>query len=84
MGVSSPVRTRTPTYYLDFEVEPGASHSQLIPEGWTTFAYTLDGESTFEGGTRWPLNLTLYFTKNGKFALKARLVFLEKLTAGQD
>lgn len=50
MDVASPVRTRTPTYYLDFELEPGASHSQLIPEGWTTFAYTLDGETTFEGG----------------------------------
>ena len=51
MDVASPVRTRTPTYYLDFELEPGASHSQLIPEGWTTFAYTLDGETTFEGGS---------------------------------
>ena len=51
MGVASPVRTRTPTYYLDFELRPGASHSQPIPTGWNTFAYTLDGETTFEGGT---------------------------------
>ena len=51
MGGSSPVRTRTPTYYLDFELEPGASHSQRIPKGWTTFAYTLDGKTVFEGGT---------------------------------
>ena len=51
MGVSSPVRTRTPTYYLDFELEPGTSHSQRIPKGWTTFAYTLDGKTVFEGGT---------------------------------
>ena len=51
MGVSSPVRTRTPTYYLDFELGPGTSHSQRIPKGWTTFAYTLDGKTVFEGGT---------------------------------
>ena len=51
MGVASPVRTRTPTYYLDFELRPGASHSQPIPTGWNSFAYTLDGETTFEGGT---------------------------------
>lgn len=51
MGVSSPVRTRTPTYYLDFELEPGTSHSQRIPKGWTTFAYTLDGKTVFEGGS---------------------------------
>ena len=33
---------------------------------------------------RWPLNLTLYDTKYGKFELMARLVFLRKLMVGQD
>jgi len=41
LGVSSPVRTITPTYYLDFRVKPGAEHIQEIPEGWTVFVYTL-------------------------------------------
>ncbi len=47
MGLESKVRTRTPTYYLDFNIKPGASFSQPIPKGWTTFAYTLDGTVKF-------------------------------------
>ena len=44
METKSPVRTRTPTYYLDFEVKPNASFAQPVPSGWTTFIYTLEGE----------------------------------------
>lgn len=40
MTIKSPVRTRTPTYYLDFEMAPNSSHVQNIPVGWTTFIYT--------------------------------------------
>jgi redox-sensitive bicupin YhaK (pirin superfamily) len=44
MGIKSPVRTRTPTYFLDFRVAPDAKRFvQDIPDGWTTFAYTLEG-----------------------------------------
>ena len=44
LGKKSQVRTRTPSYYLDIELQPGAEISQPVPEGWTTFIYTLDGE----------------------------------------
>jgi redox-sensitive bicupin YhaK (pirin superfamily) len=47
MGVKSPVRTRTPTYYLDFEMSPGSSFEQDVPEAWTTFVYTLEGKVKF-------------------------------------
>ncbi len=47
MGVKSEIRTLTPTYYLDFTVDPGAEFSQPITEGWTTFAYTLEGNLKF-------------------------------------
>ena len=47
MGVKSEIRTLTPTYYLDFSVDPGAQFSQPIHEGWTTFAYTLTGNLKF-------------------------------------
>lgn len=43
----SPVRTRTPTSYLDFLLSPGATHRQDIPAAWTAFAYTLEGEVEF-------------------------------------
>jgi len=44
MGIKSPVRTLTPTYYLDFTLKPGTSYCQAVPQGWTTFLYTLEGE----------------------------------------
>lgn len=47
MGIKSPVYTRTPTMYLDFQLEPGAVLHQAIPEGWNAFAYILEGESSF-------------------------------------
>ena len=37
------MRTRTPTLYLDFRLEPGARHTQAVEEGWTAFLYTLGG-----------------------------------------
>ena len=50
MGIKSPVRTRTPTYYLDFHLEPNSKRfAQEIPEDWTTFAYTLKGKIKFLG-----------------------------------
>lgn len=44
-GVKSPVYTRTPTYYLDFKMEPGSTLRQKIPEGWTAFIYVLSGSA---------------------------------------
>ncbi|XP_045595984.1 pirin [Procambarus clarkii] len=43
MGVESPVRTRTPVYYLDFQQEPGAKFTQEVPRDWNAFIYVLTG-----------------------------------------
>ena len=45
--MKSPVRTRTPTYYLAFKVGPGGKHEQPVPKGWTTFVYTIEGVTKF-------------------------------------
>eukprot|EP00897_Mesotaenium_endlicherianum_P002402 jgi/Mesen1/218/ME1140751C07679 len=47
LGVSSPVRTLTPAYYLDVFMQPGSVLHQHIPEGWNSFAYVLEGEASF-------------------------------------
>ena len=48
MGISSPVMTRTPTYYLHFWLDPGAGpFPQHIPKNWTVFAYILNGTVNF-------------------------------------
>lgn len=46
-GVKSPVYTRTPTMYLDFTVQPGATVVQSVPHGWNAFVYILEGTSVF-------------------------------------
>lgn len=43
MGVSARVMTKTPTFYLDFSLAQGASHSQPLPPDWNAFLYTLSG-----------------------------------------
>jgi len=51
-GVKSEVRTRTPTYYLDFELAENSEETvQEVPEGWTTFVYVLEGKVDFSGKT---------------------------------
>lgn len=62
MGISSPVKTRSPTMYLDFKIEPNKVLSpfnlrylvnltqefiQEIPDGWNAFVYTLQGKALF-------------------------------------
>ncbi|KAH6768348.1 RmlC-like cupins superfamily protein [Perilla frutescens var. frutescens] len=47
MGVHSPVYTRTPTMYLDFNIKPNSEHHQMIPESWNAFAYIIEGEGVF-------------------------------------
>lgn len=47
LGVESPVYTRTPTSYLHFKLEAGKTLLQALPEGWTSFAYTLKGKGSF-------------------------------------
>lgn len=60
MGVKSPVRTRTPTYFLDFTVNPGSRFEQPVPSGWASFAYILKGAVTF-GSTRVEAHHTVVF-----------------------
>ncbi|CAL5063758.1 unnamed protein product [Urochloa decumbens] len=47
MGARSPVRTRTPTMYLDFTVRPRAAVRQPVDASWNAFAYVLEGEGVF-------------------------------------
>jgi len=47
MGVKSPVRTRTPVYYLDFVLDKGAKLKQEVPSGWNAFVYTLTGKGMY-------------------------------------
>ncbi len=51
--LQSPVRTRTPTMYLDFKLDPGATMSQPVTEGWNGFIYVLKGAGKFGGGESW-------------------------------
>ncbi|EGF80128.1 hypothetical protein BATDEDRAFT_19562 [Batrachochytrium dendrobatidis JAM81] len=46
-GVHAKVHTVTPIYYLDVSMQPNATFNQLIPEGYTAFAYTLTGGASF-------------------------------------
>ncbi|XP_031584735.1 pirin isoform X1 [Oreochromis aureus] len=45
LGAKSKIYTRTPTLYLDFKLQAGATHVQPVPQGWTTFIYTLSGST---------------------------------------
>ncbi|XP_052797180.1 pirin-like isoform X3 [Mya arenaria] len=47
LGIKSPVKTRTPTMYLDFKLEKGATLVQNVHEGWTGFVYILSGSAMF-------------------------------------
>jgi len=49
LGTTSPVRTLTPTSYLDFTLQPGAAHQQPLPAHWNTFIYVLMGSFRFAG-----------------------------------
>lgn len=48
-GTKSPVYTRTPTMYLDFDMEGGSTLNQPIPTGWNGFVYVLTGSAKFNG-----------------------------------
>jgi len=46
-GISSPVKTRTPTMYLDFTMQPNKKLTQIVPEGYNGFLYTLEGSAYY-------------------------------------
>ena len=65
LGVSSEVRTRTPTYYLDISLDPASRHSQEVPDSWTTFVYILSGTLRF-GDKVVEAHNTVLFTHEGE------------------
>jgi redox-sensitive bicupin YhaK (pirin superfamily) len=60
MGVKSPVRTRTPIFYLHVKIRPGGKFVQTIPAGYNAFAYVITGVGKFgASGTPGSLHTTL-------------------------
>jgi len=60
MGVNSPVKTRSPTMYLDFRIQPNKEFVQEIPDNWNAFVYTLEGSALFgNNSTKGPAHHTL-------------------------
>ena len=47
LGKGAVIETRTPIFYLDYEVAPGASLEQPAPPEYNVFAYVVEGEGTF-------------------------------------
>ena len=70
MSVKSPVRTRTPTFYLDFEISPDSEFEQKVPEKWTTFVYTLEGTIHKPRG-QFKKKIQIVAKKRSKSGLKA-------------
>jgi len=65
MGIKSAVRTRTPTFYLDFKFVPGTKFTQDVPDGWTCFAYILAGNFKFGGSKSVDAHNTVLFNTDG-------------------
>ena len=66
LGKKSEIRTRTPAYYLDVTLRPNAELIQTIPDGWTTFCYTLDGDILIgPESQRVQAHHTVVFNRNG-------------------
>jgi hypothetical protein len=64
LGVNAKVHTNSPIYYLDIEVEAGHTFEQPVPENWTCFIYTLEGNGTFAGVEVDP-HSTVVFSQDG-------------------
>jgi redox-sensitive bicupin YhaK (pirin superfamily) len=47
LGVTSEVKTLTPTNYLYFEMEPNSVLHQPVAPSWNAFIYTLNGQAQF-------------------------------------
>ena len=39
--------------YLDFKLDPGATMTQPVTDGWNGFIYVLKGQGQFGGGDSW-------------------------------
>lgn len=53
LGQGAVIETRTPIFYLDCELAPGAALEQPAPSEYNVFAYVVEGEGTF-GSSRRP------------------------------
>jgi redox-sensitive bicupin YhaK (pirin superfamily) len=51
-GERAVIETRTPIFYLDCELAPGASFEQSAPPDFNVFAYVVEGEGTFGSNRR--------------------------------
>ena len=47
MNAKSPIETRTPMYFLDIRLQPGASFNQPVPESFKGFVYMYRGNARF-------------------------------------
>ena len=52
LGQGAVIETRTPIFYLDCELAPGASLEQPAPPEYNVFAYVVGGEGTFGSNRR--------------------------------
>ena len=52
LGKGAVIETRTPIFYLDYELAPGASLEQPAPPEYNTFAYVVEGEGIFGSNRR--------------------------------
>lgn len=43
LGRTAETKTRTPCYYVDYKLQPGASVLQEVPENWNSFVYIIQG-----------------------------------------
>ena len=66
MGIESPVRTRTPTSYLDFKFSPKATFTQEVSKSWTCFVYILEGKFRFNGSKEIEAHNTVLFNNDGE------------------
>jgi redox-sensitive bicupin YhaK (pirin superfamily) len=52
LGQSAVIETRTPIFYLDCELQPGASYTQPTPPEYNAFAYVVEGKGIFGSNRR--------------------------------
>jgi quercetin 2,3-dioxygenase len=66
LGARAVIDTRTPIFYLDFTLQPGAEILQPIPKGYNAFAYVLTGAGLFGShGTRVEEHYMVPFNHDG-------------------
>ncbi|KAL6060893.1 Pirin [Balamuthia mandrillaris] len=83
-GVKAEVRTRTPTMYLDVEMEEGATFQQHIPSEYRGFVYVLSGEGKFGAAeTSGSSGKCLVLSEGNNLSIKADKELRFVILAGQ-